>query len=232
MDKSNCYSCHDKHFAGDWINLEKPEFSRILRAPLVKGDKGLGLEICRDQKVDPKRNRINLLRGGYQHAVRDLTFYAKQPIPALIEGRSSKPTFASSDDAGWQEMLAIIKEGRMHALSKPRVDIPGAEIISGKNRMMVPPTVPEQAPALEAHANKAGVVCLQWQRSANIIGLSYEIHRSQKKNFRPDDTTLIAQTELSKIIDKTPSPGTQYYALVIVGTNKRSRPSRATANVN
>lgn len=231
MNKAKCYSCHDKHFGGDWINLRKPEFSRILRAPLAKGDKGMGLAICQNHKTDPKRNRINLLRGGYQHAVKDLSFYAAKPIPDLKEGGIASPTFASVDDPLWQEMLAIIRDGRKTALEQARVDMPGAELIAGKNRMMVPPPVPNQGPALKANADQAGVVSLQWQRPASIIGLTYEVHRSDKENFSPDETTLIAQTELPKIIDKTPPVGTNYYALVVAGKDKRSRPSRTKVTV-
>jgi hypothetical protein len=228
MTKAKCYGCHDKHFGGDWINLRKPEFSRILRAPLAKGDKGMGLSICQNHKTDPARNRINLLRGGYQHAVKDLSFYAAKPVPTLQEGGTESPTFASAEEELWQEMLAIIRHGRKMALKQARVDMPGAELIAGKNRMMVPPPVPDQGPPLEAHTDEAGAVSLRWKRPASIIGLSYEIHRSDKKNFSPGEDTLIAQTELSQIIDKTPPAGTQYYALVVTGKDKRSRPSRTT----
>lgn len=232
MNKANCYSCHDKHFAGDWINLEKPRFSRILRAPLAKGQKGLGRAICRDHKTDPERNRINLLRGGYQHAVKDLSFYAEKPLPEITEDGKAQPTFASTEDPLWQEMLSIIEKGRKAALQSPRVDMPGAELIAGKNRMMVPPDVPDQAPELKAYADQAGQVILQWERSARIIGLTYEVFRSQSGNFNRDgDTTLIAQTELSKVTDKTPPVGTNHYALVLVGKDKRSQPSHATVNV-
>jgi hypothetical protein len=81
---------------------------------------------------------------------------------------------------------------------------------------------------LEAHTDKAGAVSLRWKRPASIIGLSYEIHRSDKKNFSPGETTLIAQTELPQVIDKTPPAGTLHYALVVTGKDKRSRPSRIT----
>jgi hypothetical protein len=232
MNKAKCYSCHDKHFGGDWINLRKPEFSRILRAPLAKGKKGMGLAICRNHKTDPGRNRINLLRGGYQHAVQDLSFYAEKPVPSLKEGGIAQPTFASSEEVLWQEMLTIIRNGRKRALEQARVDMPGAELIAGKNRMMVPPAVPDEAPELQAYANKDGSVTLQWKRTARIIGLTYEVYRSKSGNFNRDgDTTLIAQTELQKITDKTPLDGTNYYALILAGKDKRSRPSRATVNV-
>jgi len=231
MSKAKCYSCHDKHFGGDWFNLQKPEFSRILRAPLAKGKKGLGLAICQNHRTDSARNRINLLRGGYQHAVRNLSFYAEKPLPALKEGGTAKPTFASSDEPLWQEMLTIIRDGRTAALQQPRVDMPGAELIAGKSRMMVAPAVPDRAPELEAYADEEGVVTLQWKRTARIIGLSYEIHRSPKKNFTPNETTLIAKTMLSEISDKTAPAGRQYYGLVLVGENGRSSLSRTQVQV-
>ncbi|MCF7955325.1 MAG: hypothetical protein K9M75_05950 [Phycisphaerae bacterium] len=233
MNKAKCYSCHDKHFAGDWINLQKPEFSRILRAPLAKSKNGLGLAICRDHKIDARRNRIKLLRdGGYQHAVRPLSAYAAQPRPRIQDGGKPQTTFASTDDPLWQEMLSIIVKGRMTALQKPRVDMPGAEAIAGKCRMMVAPDVPDKAPELNACLNDAGEVTLQWERSAEIIGLTYEILRCKSGNFnRGGETTLVAKTELSKVIDKIPPAGANYYSLVLVGKNKRSEPSVVRVDV-
>jgi hypothetical protein len=42
-------------------------------------------------------------------------------------------------DAGYQAMLGIIQQGREEALRKPRVDMPGAQVISGKHRELAPP---------------------------------------------------------------------------------------------
>ena len=232
MTRAKCYSCHDKHFAGDWINLEKPEFSRILRAPLAKGKKGHDQAICRNHKTDPMRNRINLLKGGYQHAVRPLSAYAAKPRPRLQDGGKPQATFASTDDPLWQEMLSIIVKGQKTALQSPRVDMPGAELIAGKSRMMIAPAVPDKAPELKVHADQTGSVVLQWERSAQVIGLTFEIYRSQSKNFNRDETTLIGQTELSKIIDKAPPAGTNYYFLVLAGKNRRSLPSHATVSIH
>ena len=37
MAKAKCTGCHGKVIGGDWINLQSPELSRILRAPLAAG---------------------------------------------------------------------------------------------------------------------------------------------------------------------------------------------------
>ncbi|MCF7958729.1 MAG: hypothetical protein K9M57_09810, partial [Phycisphaerae bacterium] len=233
MTKAGCYRCHDNHFAGDWVNLETPEYSRILRAPLAKGGKGMGQAICQNHKMDPARNRIRLLRhGGYQHAVQPLSFYAKESMPPINDDGAPQPTFASSSDPLWQEMLTIIRDARTVALAAPRVDMPGAEVISGQSRMMVPPPVPKQPPALTAHADKMGIVHLQWTPSALTIGLISEIHRSSEKEFTPNERTLIAHTELFGITDKTPPAGIQYYALQLLDEyGNRSGLSRTQVQV-
>jgi len=216
MQKAKCYTCHDKHFAGDWINLQKPEFSRILRAPLAKGKKGFGQAICRNHKMNPKRNRINLLRNGrYQHAVQPLKAYAAQPLPSIQQGGKPSPTFASTDDPIYQQMLSIIKNGRQQALQSPRIDMPGADPIAGKSRMMIPPTVPKIAPELRASVNSDFTITLTWKRTADVIGLDFEVHRSTVEYFTPTKQTLIARTELGQITDKKPIPGGRYYALLV-----------------
>ena len=227
MAKANCYSCHDKHFGGDWINLQKPELSRILRSPLAKGDRGFGRAICKDHKMDPKRNRIRLLRdGGYQHAVRPLKAYAAQPVPDIQKDGKPSPTFASVDARWYKRMLGIIQRGRRLALFSSRIDMPGAEPIAGKSRMMVPPSVPDKAPKLDAAINADGSVTLKWDRTARIIGLDFELHRLPNKNSVPDKTTMIAVTELGSYTDKSPYLGkSNHYALVLASKDKRSRPS-------
>jgi hypothetical protein len=158
-----------------------------------------------------------------------LSAYASQPVPAIKEGGKPQPTFASTDDPIWRQMLSIIKNGRELALKGPRIDMPGAEPIAGKNRMMVAPAVPRQAPVLEAAADESGAVNLRWQRTADTIGLCYELHRSNKKRFAPNEKTVIARTELSGIKDRTPPAGPLYYALVILDeeNDKRSKPCYA-----
>ncbi len=230
MRKAGCNKCHDNYFANDWVNLEKPEFSRILRGPLAKGKKGHGLEICRNHRMDPKRNRIRLLRSGYAHAVKPLTSFAKQPIPPIQTGGKGEPSFASTDDPHYKAMLEIIQNARRSALAKPRVDMPDADVIAGKPRMFIPPPVPKQAPRPAVTA-KAGMVRLEWERSARTIGLQAQVYRSDKKDFVPGKDTLMTETLLAHFVDKKPPAGTQYYAVVLTDGKTRSKPARAVVAV-
>ena len=232
MRKAGCNTCHDRYIANDWANLDKPEFSRILRAPLAKGKTGYGLAICQNHRMDPRRNRIRLLRSGYAHAVRPLTSFAKQPVPPIRKGGTPQPTFASTDDPNYQAMLAIIRQGRRDALARPRVDMPGADVIAGKPRMFIPPPVPAKAPPINVTVDAdTGRVRLDWERSARTIGLESEVHRNDTKDFTPGPKTLLSRSLLAHFVDKNPPAGTQYYALVLVSADVRSAPARAVAAV-
>ncbi len=232
MKKAGCGSCHDKYMANDWFNLEHPERSRILRAPLAAGDKGLGLAICRNHKMDPKRNRIRLLRRGYAHAIRPLSAFAREPIPPIQKGGKPKPSFASSADPHYQVMLDIIRKGRAAVLAQPRVDIPGAEVIAGKSRMFIAPPVPGVAPAIRVAADaKPGQLRLDWERSARTIGLEAEVHRGDRKGFKPGPKTMLARSLLAHYVDKTPPAGMGYYALILTDGKTRSKPAYVAAGV-
>ena len=230
MARADCFRCHDRYFANDWINLRKPEFSRILRAPLAKGEKGHGLAICRNHRMDPKRNRLRLLRNGYAHAVKPLDAFAKEPVPPIQEGGGPEPSFASTDDPHYRAMLAMIRNGRHQALSTPRVDMPGAEPVAGKSRMLVPPTGPDTAPPLKAGTDDSGAVTLSWERSARTIGLTSELHRSSRAGFTPGEETILARTELYRHVDWEAPEGRQHYALILVDREKR-RSKPATVSV-
>jgi len=232
MAKAGCMKCHDRYFANDWFNLRSPEYSRILRAPLAKGKKGFGLEICLNHKVNPARRRIRLLRNGYAHAVQPLQRFAKQPIPPLPEGGKPEPTFASTDNPHYQAMLDIIRQGRLQALAKPRVDMPGADVIAGKSRMLLPPPVPKKAPEPRASVDaRVGMVHLSWERSARTIGLEAQVHRSSKKDFIPVKETQLTQTLLAHHVDKKAPSGTQYYALILLSGSEKSTPARICVTV-
>ena len=232
MQKAGCGKCHDRYMANDWFNLREPEFSRILRAPLAKGDKGYGLAICRNHEMDPKRNRIRLLRSGYAHAVRPLTSFAKQPVPPIRKGGTPQPTFASTDDPNYQAMLAIIRQGRRDALVRPRVDMPGADVIAGKPRMFIPPPLPAKALPISVTVDaNTGRVRLDWERSARTIGLESEVYRSDRKDFTPGPKTLLSRSLLAHFVDENPPGGTQYYALILVSGDVRGTPARAVVAV-
>lgn len=231
MVKAKCTDCHGPGIGGDWINLQTPEMSRILRAPLKTRADGLGLEICRDHRMDPSRGRIRLLRNGYAHAVRPIAAFAPQPIPPAAKGAKPQPSFASTDDPHYLAMLAIIRQGRQEALATPRVDMPGAQVIAGRERMFIPPPVPAQAPALEAQPDGKGAVRLQWECSARTIGLEAEIHRGPTKDFTPSEQTLIARTPLAHYVDQAPNAGNQHYALILRDGENCSKPSFITVAV-
>ncbi|MBE7503398.1 MAG: PD40 domain-containing protein [Verrucomicrobiales bacterium] len=152
MKTAGCLECHGTDgrlafFENDWFNLQHPEWSRILRAPLAPGADGLGAGLCRDRKVEPRRQRIYLLRNGYAHAVQPVEAFAPQPF--LPPDRSGPPMvrFASTADPHYQNMLRIIQSARETALAAPRVDLPGAQIIRGGFRQPSFAPVPVEAPA-------------------------------------------------------------------------------------
>lgn len=144
MQAAGCASCHGdgagmSRFEGDWLNLQTPEWSRILRAPLDVGGEGHGLGLCREGKVDPERQRIRLLWNGYAHAVQPLDKFPRAPtVSASVPGKPAI-SFASVDDPHYQRMLAIIRQAREQALAAPRVDMPGAEIVGGECRPSIAP---------------------------------------------------------------------------------------------
>jgi hypothetical protein len=233
--KAKCTDCHGKDIGGDWINLQNPEQSRVLRAPLAvdanANAKGFGAAICRNHPMDPRRIRTRLLRNGYAHAVQPLAAFAPQPVPPPAEGSKPQPSFQSTDDPHYQAMLEIIRKGRQVALSTPRVDMPGAQVIAGRDRMFIPPPVPARAPVLEARIDAEGAVRLQWERSAGTIGLEAEIHRGASESFVPSEQTLIARTPLAHHVDREAPAGTRHYALILRDEATCSKPSFITVDV-
>jgi len=150
MQSAGCAKCHADgdtivRFEGDWINLQNPEWSRILRAPLAEGDDGFGLAACRSAKADSNRRRLQLLVNGYAHAVQPLDRFPRRPIESSARPGEPFVSFTSTSDARYQSMLAIIRKSRERALAVPRVDMPNAEIIAGESRpsVVVPPTSSE-----------------------------------------------------------------------------------------
>ena len=93
MRSAGCVKCHSNgkqadeqvvQFENDWINLERPELSRILRAPLAKDSEGFGLGLCQDRHPDPQQRRIRLLWDGYAHAVKPISQFARRPISPQV----------------------------------------------------------------------------------------------------------------------------------------------------
>jgi hypothetical protein len=143
-----CHQNNDKFvFESDWINLKRPEMSRILRGPLAKGKEGRGLENCRDRKVAAGRQRIRMYyTGGYVHHVLPLDSFKPQEYIRPETVGEPLITFLSTDDSRYQTMLDIIRRGRRQALATPRVDMPGAKINAGLCRQIVSIRMPDVAP--------------------------------------------------------------------------------------
>ncbi|MCL2305739.1 MAG: hypothetical protein FWC43_10385 [Planctomycetaceae bacterium] len=235
MKKSDCARCHTDENGNvrrfdDWINLETPELSRILRAPLPNaGDKGTsengyGLGLCRDRKVDQKFSRLGLMfQSGYEHGVKNLDQFPTQVWENWDEQQQGEPviSFASTNDATYQKMLGIIREARIRQLADPRVDMPTADkvgegIIAGRFRQIIPQPLPEETPPLFAEVDDEGYVRFHWECSWRTVGLVFEIHRSTSPNFTPTAETRIDRTERFEFTDRTAPPGKVYYALIPV----------------
>ena len=237
MQVAGCMRCHGDRrgrplfFDDDWFNLQRPELSRILRAPLAEGGEGHGVALCRNARVDPRRRRIYILRPGrYIHGVTPLGAFRPQPIPPPPQAEPYV-SFRSSADPHYQRMLAIIREGRRKAPANPRVDMPGAEVIPGSHRQFIPTPIPDPLPRLEATADSEGVVHLRWERSARTIGLTAEVHRGPKPGFIPTKETLLATTPLFFYDDRQARPGPRHYALVLCSAGQRSKPIYASVVV-
>ena len=236
MHAAGCMECHGEngrpiYFEADWFNLREPERSRILRAPLAEGGEGFGAALCRNRKIDPRQQRVRLLRNGYAHAVLPVEAYA--PEPFLPPDRSGEPviSFASTEDPHYQAMLDIIRRAQQQALAAPRVDMPGAEVIPGAFRQFIPPPLPEVAPPLSASVDADGLVRLSWEQSAAILGLGAEVHRSTEPDFEPNPTTMLAETPRFEFLDGAAPAGEQHYALVLYRSWARSRPAHVSITV-
>lgn len=235
MQGAGCMRCHGPssritYFENDWVNLKTPEHSRLLRAPLPPGEP-LGLGWCRQRKVDPRRQRIHLLWNGYAHAVQPPEAFARHEL--IVPDRTGDPvvSFTSTDDAHYKKMLDIIRKARKETLAVARVDMPGAELLAGTCRLLVPPPIAERSPELQANVGADGVVQLDWTPSAWSIGLQAEVHRDRREGFVPSQSTLLGRTQLFRYTDQDAPAGRQHYALVLGSDTQRSRPAFVTVDV-
>ena len=231
MRQADCTSCHAgadgriRRF-DNWINLDRPELSLVLRAPLPQSFSargGYGLALCRDRKVDQTFTRRGVLYGfGYEHAVRELDQFPSQKWDSTwpTEGKPVTP-LASTNSPFYQQMLGIIQNARVELLAKPRIDMPHADlvgggIVPGRARQILPQTLPDPLPEVTASNEMFGFVRLDWENSARMIGLIAEVHRGKRDKFKPDATTLIGRSERATFCDTNPPPGKVYYAVVFV----------------
>lgn len=230
MDQARCTTCHSV-VESDWINLERPELSRVLRAPLAKGGGGFGEALCRQRKVEAAEQRLRLLWKGYAHAVQTLDKFERRTVKPRQDDSPAVVSFASTRDPHYQALRAAIEQGRESALAAPRVDMPGAEIMAGACRQFVPPPLPAVAPALNAAPGDDGAVELRWEQSARTIGLESEIYRGDRPNFALAEATRLVRTTRFGHSDTATTAGRQHYALVLVSGDDRSAPAYASIDV-
>jgi len=242
MKFAGCLKCHNTggrggRFEPDWFNLENPEFSRILRAPLAKGKDGHGAALCRDAKVDGFRRLRIFSTGRYEHAVKPLDSFPKQVWRKWDKGPDSgKPviSFENTKNKHYVKMLDIITKARDAALKNPRLDMPRGEVyaISGRHRNIYPVRIPKKLPKLTAEQIPGGEVAVRWGLSSRTWGLAVDVYRSDKPDFKISDKTKVARTELGSYIDRSElKSGEYFYAVVFDNDHKRSEPARVSVRV-
>lgn len=169
MADAGCTKCHDTthRFEADWFNLQSPELSRILRAPLPAGADEHGLGLCRQRKIDTDFRRLRIMSTGrYQHAVMPLDAFPAQQWREWDASGDVVASFASAADPTYQKMLQIIRGARARAMASPRVDMPGAMPLAGESRNIypVPIPTPERLSPLAAKQLPSGEIELTWPR--------------------------------------------------------------------
>ncbi|MDR2706587.1 MAG: hypothetical protein LBC02_12470, partial [Planctomycetaceae bacterium] len=231
MNDAGCLSCHAdekgnvKRFDPDWINLEKPEWSRILRAPLQNSsEQGLGLGFCRNAKVDQHWQRLRMVTNStYAHAVLNLDRFPKQTWRTWNKDGEPVVSFKSAEDPNYRKMLRLIETTRYEILATPRIDMPNAVSTDGQFRQILPVPIPQKTPEFTAVVFADSAVELQWTSSAETYGLTFHLYR----NGQP-----IAETTAFKFIDLTANIGTNRYTLVLEDNNgKKSVPIMLEVNV-
>ena len=225
MKQAGCTSCHEAAVGNDWINLQHPDRSRILRAPLKKSEAGSGLAWCRGRKAQTGRLPLVTQQNLPPDVFRPPSWPVRDP-----EGQV-RTTFESIENPHYQKMLAIIRRARVEALNHARVDMPGAQINPGVCRYIVPLPLPERMPGLDARTDPDGLVQLSWERSANTIGLSFDLYRGDRSHFEPAQAMLLQTTTLFSYEDANAPAGEQYYAIVASSRDKRSEAIYTAVNV-
>ncbi|MDA1275647.1 MAG: hypothetical protein O2960_16635 [Verrucomicrobia bacterium] len=160
--------------------------------------------------------RESQLVNGYAHAVKPVDAFPRRTFRAPDRSGSAVISFSSTQSESYQAMLAIVRNGRELALAEPRVDMPGGEIIPGESRQLIAVSAPERWPALRATETASGVR-LSWDRRADLSGLKFELHRSEKPGFTPEATTRLVSLTRFDYFDVAAPSGVQHYALISDG---------------
>jgi hypothetical protein len=125
MDEAGCVKCHRGYVGNDWVNFQNPEMSRMLRAPMNKGE-AYGLGWCKKRRVN--RGPMKLVKS------------SMQPPDVLVRKTFQKPqysgrlaaSFKDENDEHYIKMLGIIEDAKAKILKTPRVDMPGAKVVKQK----------------------------------------------------------------------------------------------------
>jgi len=225
MRTAGCTQCHaPDHIGNDWVNLERPEWSRILRAPMGETPGGLGLGWCREAKASKGMPLVT-------QALHPPDVFHTIKLPERNAAGSPHITLASTADPHFQTMLRIIRRAKAEALGHPRVDMPGAQIEPGVCRRQVAVPLPDSLPGLRATLTDDHATSLRWPLSGTTVGLEFELHRASARDFVPTNETLIARTTSFRFTDYSPPSGRQHYALVAESGTDRSGPVRAAITV-
>ncbi|OVE74394.1 hypothetical protein BVX94_00490 [bacterium B17] len=241
MKFAGCMECHNTggrggRFENDWLNLEKPELSRILRAPLAKGKGGHGEALCRNNKVDGFRRLRIFSTGRYEHAVKHLNSFPKQKWRKWDKGEDSGDpviSFADTKNMHYKKMLEIIQSARKAALANPRIDMPGgkARAIAGRHRNIYPVRLPKETVNVTAEKTPEGVM-VHWGMTTHTWGLVADVYRGAKPGFEITEDKKIGSTELGWYYDETKlESGKHYYAVVFDNGDVRSKPYRIDVKV-
>lgn len=227
--ESGCAECHadSRRFENDWINIARPEASRILRAPLAKSDADpaeiAGLQLCRNRPFPQDFLRLGIMSNGqYEHAVKELKMFPTQEWRQWDESGEPVCSFESRENATYRKALAIIERARAKALTNPRIDFPNAfeapgGIIEGRSRQIIPMSPPNYQIAFQAKQRPDGAVALVWQHSADTIGLVFELRRYNANASGKETETLLTRTERFDYVDVAPPIGKVRYELTPIG---------------
>ena len=136
METAGCVQCHKNEIGQDWYNLQYPEKSRMLRAPLTK-ESPLGLSWCRNRKAPDVDYALSKTKKNLPPD----RFHPTEPRKLDLSG-SPHVVFKDTNELNYQAILKIIQEARADVLSIPRIDMPGAIVTKGEYRELKPISAP------------------------------------------------------------------------------------------
>ena len=225
MQEAGCTACHQAgHIGNDWINLQTPEWSRILRAPMPVEKGGLGLAMCR--RARPARD-IRWSTSACSRRTWSWNRASRPGTPAAIRtSRSLPPTILAIKPCSRSSAAPVPRRwpARESTCRGPKSCRENAACRCRCRSLELPP-------ALTARLRPDLAVELAWPRTAETIGLQYELHRGPAAEFTPDADTQIGLTTAGRYVDLLPPAGRQHYALVVTSGQQRSQPVATSLDV-